>query len=92
LSANVPDQPNMQNPTVTITPVQIIAVVTMIVTELVNDAVIDGNTAKLITGIAGIAVPFVWIIADAVIHHAHAKLEAAKVLASPQNNVTNVTV
>lgn len=58
-------------------PSQLLALLTMIVTELVNDAVIDGQTAKLITGIAGIVVPAIWMLADAWIHHSHAKVEAA---------------
>lgn len=64
-----------------VTPGQILAVLTMVITELVNDAVIDGHTAKLITGLAGILIPFAWLIADAIIHHGHSKERAAQHLA-----------
>lgn len=78
---------------VKVTPVQVVAVILMIVTELANDAVIDGHTAKIITGLAGIIVPAVWMLADAWVHHAHARVLAADSLAASNNTpVTGVTV
>lgn len=68
------------------TPTQVVAVFVAIVTELLNDAVIDGHWAKILTGLAGIVVPAVWIFANAIIHHAHVKamatVEAARVMAA----------
>lgn len=64
-----------------ISPAQILSLVTMIVTQLVNAAVVDGNTAKLIIGIAGVVVPFAWMMADAIIRHGRSKVAAATEIA-----------
>lgn len=72
----------MNTDTPTFSPSQFLALLTMIVTELVNDAVIDGHTAQIITGIAGIVVPAIWMLADAWIHHSHAQVKVAQLKAS----------
>lgn len=60
----------MQTPD--ITPAQVLAVITGIIAQLVTAGFVDGRTEQLVVGLAGIVVPFAWIIADAVIRHGRA--------------------
>jgi hypothetical protein len=63
LTGNTPD----------ITPAQIVAVIGSIVTEALGAALISGRVAHLVVGLAGILVPFAWIVADAIIRHGRSR-------------------
>lgn len=65
-----------------ITPAQIIAGISTVIGLLVTDQWIDGRLGKLLTGLASVLVPVGFLIADAVIRHGRAKIEAAKVAAN----------
>lgn len=52
-----------------ITAAQIVAAISAIAGLFVSSQYIDGKTEQLITGIAAIVVPIVWVLADAVIRH-----------------------
>lgn len=60
-----------------ITPAQVLAALGAIVAELAAATVIDGRLASLLTGLAGIVVPFGWLIADAIIRHGRSRLPVA---------------
>lgn len=60
-----------------ITPAQAVAVAVALVTELTSTAVIDGRLSQLLIGLAGILIPFAWIVADAIIRHGRSRLLAA---------------
>jgi hypothetical protein len=70
-----------------ITPAQAVAVAVAVITEFASAAVIDGRLAQLLTGLAGIVIPFAWIAADAVIRHGRSRnltaVVAAPAAASP---------
>ena len=56
-----------------LTPAQIVSSALAILGLLVSQGVIDNQREKLIGGIASIAIPVVWQIADAIIRHGRAK-------------------
>lgn len=62
-----------------ITPAQVVAAIGGIVGVLLTATVIDGQTAKLVTGLASILVPIGFVIADAIIRHGRSKVAAAMV-------------
>lgn len=78
----------MQTPN--ITQAQVLASLTTIVGLLVTQGAVTNGTGKLIGGIAAVVIPFVWIIADAIIRHGRAKVAAASQLASVSNNNVGV--
>jgi hypothetical protein len=63
----------MSGSTPDITSAQVLAVLTGIVTQLVNAGFVDGRTEQLVVGLAGILVPFAWIIGDAIIRHGRSR-------------------
>lgn len=75
----------MQTPN--ITQAQVLASLTTVVGLLVTQGAVTNGTGKLIGGIAAVVIPFVWIIADAIIRHGRAKIAAASHLASARNNL-----
>lgn len=64
-----------------ITPAQIVAVLVALVGQLVARGLIGNDTGAVVAQIAALAVPLVWMIADAVIRHGRAKVAAAQVQA-----------
>ena len=56
-----------------ITPAQIVAAVSAIVGLFVSQGLIDNNRAQIITGVASIVLPLIWVAADAVIRHGRAR-------------------
>ncbi len=56
-----------------ITPAQIVAALGAILTELLNAALISSRIDHLIVGLAGIVVPFAWILGDAIIRHGRSR-------------------
>lgn len=56
-----------------ITPAQIVATTIAVVTELFNAALISGRVEQLVIGLAGILIPFAWILADAIIRHGRSR-------------------
>ena len=56
-----------------ITPTQIISVIASIVTQIVALGWVDNDTGQLILQLAGIVVPAIWMIADAIIRHGRAQ-------------------
>jgi len=64
-----------------ITPAQIIAGIGTVVGLLVSNLLIDAGTAKLITDLAAIVVPAVFLVADAIIRHGRSQIAAAQVIA-----------
>lgn len=68
--------------TPSITPAQIVAAISAVAAELLNDAFISGRVEHLIVGIAGIVVPLGWMLADAIIRHGRAKAHAAITIAA----------
>lgn len=63
LNGNTPD----------LTPAQLVAVVTAVVTQLVNFGLLSGRVEHLVVGLAGILVPFAWIVGDAIIRHGRSR-------------------
>lgn len=63
----------MANSTPDITPAQILAVVGSVATELLNAAFISSRVDHLVVGLAGVLVPFAWIIGDAIIRHGRSR-------------------
>jgi len=61
-----------------ITPAQILAVITAVLAQVVAWGVIDGSTAQIVVGIAGIVLPAVWALVDSVIRHGRATGTASK--------------
>lgn len=55
-----------------ITPAQVVAVVGSVGAELLDAALISGRLEQLLVGVAGIVVPFAWLLADAIIRHGRA--------------------
>jgi hypothetical protein len=60
---------------------QALALVAAVVGMLVSQGIIDNQREKLITGLAAIILPAVWMIADAVIRWAHLKAHARVITA-----------
>lgn len=56
-----------------ITPAQVLAAVSAIVGLFVTQRYIDERLAQLITGIASIVLPLVWVAADALIRHGRSR-------------------
>lgn len=56
-----------------ITPAQIAAAVAAIVGLLVSQGLLTNDRAQLITGIAAIVLPLIWVAADAVIRHGRSR-------------------
>lgn len=56
-----------------LTPAQLVSSVLAIIGLLVSQGIIDNQREKLIGGIASIAIPVVWQLADAIIRHGRAK-------------------
>ncbi len=54
-------------------PVQIASAITAIVGLFVSQGLIDNELAQLITGLASILLPMIWMVADAVIRHGRAR-------------------
>ncbi len=54
-------------------PVQIASAITAIVGLFVSQGLIDNDRAQLITGLAAIVVPMIWMLADAIIRHGRAR-------------------
>jgi hypothetical protein len=65
----------MQTPD--ITAAQVLSIIASLVTLAVSNLWIDSDTGKLVTEIAAIVVPAVWILADAIIRHGRASNAAA---------------
>lgn len=59
-----------------ITPAQILSKLSLVVSLLLTQGLIDNNTEKLITAIAAIVVTLGWDVADAIIRHGRAKAVA----------------
>lgn len=67
-----------------ITPAQIVGMIAAVVTQLVGIGLIDSMTEKKIVGIAGIVVPALLFLADAIIRHGRSRaLAPPPVAASP---------
>ncbi|PYO45023.1 MAG: hypothetical protein DMD33_00845 [Gemmatimonadetes bacterium] len=74
----------MPSSTPDITPAQVAAVIVAIAAEAANAALISGRVEQLIAGLAGIVVPFAWIVADAIIRHGRSRaLAPAPVVVPP---------
>lgn len=77
-----------------LTPTQLVAVALAMVGVLLDATIIDGETAKLLTGISSIVIPAVWILANAIIHYAHKKAAgavlAAQTMTSDPGSMTNL--
>lgn len=56
-----------------ITPAQIVAAITAILTQLVNYGLLSGASEHLIVGLAGIVVPGLLVLADAIIRHGRSR-------------------
>lgn len=56
-----------------VTPAQVIAAITAVVGLFVSQGYVDGHLAQLITGVAAIVLPLVWVVADAIIRHGRAR-------------------
>lgn len=52
-----------------LTAAQLVAAISSIAGLFVSTQYIDGRTEQLVTGVAAIVVPIVWVLADAVIRH-----------------------
>lgn len=63
LNGNTPD----------LTPAQLVAVLVGVCAQLVNFGLLSGKTEHLIVGLAGIVVPFAWIVADAIIRNGRSR-------------------
>lgn len=63
LNGNTPD----------ITPAQVLAVIVAVGTQLVNFGLLSGVQEHRIVGLAGILVPFAWLLADAIIRHGRSR-------------------
>lgn len=74
----------MPNRTPDITPAQLLAVIVGVVTQFANAAYVSSRVAQLLVGLAGILIPFAWIIGDAIIRHGRSRALAP----STQVNVT----
>lgn len=69
------------DPPVAVPPVlsYLIAGIASIATLLVGESVISNHVEKLIVGLAGIGIPMMFVLANSLIHLAHARVQAAKV-------------
>lgn len=56
-----------------VTKAQVLAAITAIVGLCVSQGFVDNNLAQLITGVAAIVLPLIWVVADAVIRHGRAR-------------------
>lgn len=56
-----------------ITPAQIVAAITAVVTQLVNYGLLSGAQEHQIVGLAGIVVPGLLVLADAIIRHGRSR-------------------
>lgn len=74
-----------------ITSAQLVAIVGAVVAQLVDATIINGHTAQLVVGLAGIVVPSVFVLADALIRHGRSRLAAATVAASSSAAATPPT-
>lgn len=63
LTGNTPD----------ITPAQVVAAITALAVQLVNFGLLSGRIEHLVVGLAGILVPFAWIIGDSIIRHGRSR-------------------
>lgn len=60
-----------------VTPAQLQALIVMVVTQLVAAQWVDGDTAQVMIQVAGVVLPVVWVVADAVIRYARNRHVAA---------------
>jgi hypothetical protein len=71
-----------------ITPAQVISVLTAIVAQFVARGILDNATAQTIVQIAGIVLPAVWMLADAIIRHGRSRAMLHAPMAQGQAGTT----
>lgn len=56
-----------------LTPAQLVASLAAVLVQFVNFGLLSGRVEHLVVGVAGIVVPFAWILADALIRHGRSR-------------------
>lgn len=70
-----------------ITPAQIIAALGFIADQAVAYGWLNPGTAQTLVSVAGVILPAILMVADAVIHHAYAKINVAAIAADAEKAV-----
>lgn len=70
-----------------ISPAQIIAAISFVLGQVVAYGILSSQTEQLIVSVATIVLPGILMIADAVIHHAYAKVNVATIAAEAKKAV-----
>lgn len=75
-----------------ITLAQITAAVTWVVTQFVAWGWVDNDQAKWMLSLAGMVLPAIWMVADAIIRHGRSKIAAAAVSSGTGATITRKAV